>query len=738
MSISAVQKRMQLNESMRKLFSNGEKPFVDEVLNDASKFFSTHPIGRPYSIQSFRAQDNLKSDSKVINTMAYTTLLNAYVLYQACEMQARNIEVLTQTLINATKQMKQRRKVLESLIDDHLLSIYNADGYFYSIGEKFSNLDNIDLNLTSAYVDVSTNIASIPALANGTRRFTMNNYRTATLNAFLPYDEDIETLGEQGSAGPAAQPSIPMTSQSDFINCLDLRDDTWWHAECRLDKEETVALQIDININAADDKLLLSRIEAELYGITETKMFVETAGLSYSNNRYTNFGDKVSSGTEKLVFTDEAVDVSMIRIFLLKSQADVIKEVNGKKEYHYTFGFKNLFLLQNTYDIEATLVSEPFTLPEEMGDQAFIDAVSLVADYSVPANTSIDFYVASDDGSNVSLGDFTWKQIQPVKEGDSDNKVVRYDGTVGSSFMIKSNPQSSDLQLLPIDLTNPQPALRNPSPTITGDEADVYKICKFSDTAIESTLTLEEGINTTKIYYRDIYNDAVTDGLSYWADKFDSPSTHITYGTIDSGDGFFYGGDVGENGKSIFVETYVDSATFQRNIIKDFKKLDANAKYWHVKLYLNGNEIAELIPGAETVTVPWTLKKGLNHIIMLINIPLKKTASEIPFSGVLSLMDGDHLYSYGTVKLANWRYVDLFQLKFNESGQPKTFSIYDGYIVSRRKPSNNFRLKYSKSTGFSPQGIRFRCDMKRALQNPSVTPTLKSYRLRFAYGEIDE
>jgi hypothetical protein len=214
---------------------------------------------------------------------------------------------------------------------------------------------------------------------------------------------------------------------------------------------------------------------------------------------------------------------------------------------------------------------------------------------------------------------------------------------------------------------------------------------------------------------------------------------------IDSGDGFFYGGDVGENGKSVFIETYVDSKTFQRNIIKDFKKADANAKYWHVKLFLNGNEVAELKPGVETVTVPWTLKKGLNHVIVLVNIPLKKgrsgvaqTTPEIPFLGVLTLMDGDNLYEYGTVKLSNWRYVDLFQLKFNESGQPRTFSIYDGYIISRRKPSNNFLLKYSKSTGFAPQAIRLRCDMKRALQNPSVTPTLKSYRLRFSYGEIND
>jgi hypothetical protein len=104
------------------------------------------------------------------------------------------------------------------------------------------------------------------------------------------------------------------------------------------------------------------------------------------------------------------------------------------------------------------------------------------------------------------------------------------------------------------------------------------------------------------------------------------------------------------------------------------------------------------------------------------------------YLGALSAMNESELYDFGTVKLGTWKHVDIHQMQYNEVGQPNTFTIYEGEIVSRRKPADNLRLKYSKSTTRGPASLRVRANLSRGFSNPSVSPSLHQYRLRFIYS----
>jgi hypothetical protein len=86
------------------------------------------------------------------------------------------------------------------------------------------------------------------------------------------------------------------------------------------------------------------------------------------------------------------------------------------------------------------------------------------------------------------------------------------------------------------------------------------------------------------------------------------------------------------------------------------------------------------------------------------------------------------------VRLAKWKFVDLFKMRYNEVGSPHSFTIYDKYIVSRRRPTTNLRVRYSKASDSSPEAIRLRVDFSRRNMNPHVTAVLYSYRLRFLYA----
>ena len=87
------------------------------------------------------------------------------------------------------------------------------------------------------------------------------------------------------------------------------------------------------------------------------------------------------------------------------------------------------------------------------------------------------------------------------------------------------------------------------------------------------------------------------------------------------------------------------------------------------------------------------------------------------------------------MKLNTWDYVDFFQMKYNQVGQPPSFSIYNQEIISRRKPTTNFKVTYSRSNNDSPLAVRLRADLERPVNNPNISPVIDFYRLRFQYQD---
>lgn len=138
--------------------------------------------------------------------------------------------------------------------------------------------------------------------------------------------------------------------------------------------------------------------------------------------------------------------------------------------------------------------------------------------------------------------------------------------------------------------------------------------------------------------------------------------------------------------------------------------------------------------GTDKITVPWKLKEGVNHIVVMTNIPEASEANPSPYIGTLNIMVGSNLDEFGIVKLDNWTYVDLYKFQNNQVNEPNSFTIYNNEIISRKRPTDNFRLTYKKQTSTSPENVRLRVDFARSSQYAKATPILDSYRVRFAYS----
>lgn len=721
MSIPDIQRQMVLGEAARFYFSNGEKPLMTNVLKDVSSFFAKNPIGRPFPVESNNIRANLVSDVDEVNDNIMRSILNMSILYEAIVKDMEKSMSLYTVAQARLANLKTRRDKIESDIDDFLLTTSNSEGYFYSFSDYFSTANFTDLTYTSAFVDVLSGQVSIPPVSQFSRVLSKDDFSLSSVRVLVDGNE------------------VPYQTDSSFEGAVDGLSNTNWSFSTFLPELSEVTVELKIQLNA-NSSFGISKIEIDPFTVIPVQVGIQTEdSLSESGVITTKriFGESIKSSAHKMTFIDNERRTSFVYVTMRKTQPDYELQTTSSNRYAYVFGASHLEISKQSYDNSATFVSNPISLPSEIASDHVIDAIVLAVDDSVVANTSIKYYVAADNTTATELGDFPWNRVIPLEESaTASGATLRFDGASNLSKHIRDKDiaTSNELKLIDFDSTNTDLSKRNPT-TVVVNGIDIYRIAEFKEDYIPQSLSMEEGLNSTRILSVPLDSTAAGN-LTFWADYINGTLTASEYyGRIDTGNEFFYGGDIGVNNRSIYVETYVESLSETETLIKEFRKSDDNSKQWEIYVYLNGRKIGSLPSGTDTALLPWKFNEGLNHVALTINIPAATDAYPSPYLGSVSLMVQEDLNIFGTVRLANWTYVDFFRTTYNETGQPKTFTISDGEIISRRRPTTNFRLHYTKPTGRGVDSIRLRADLERTGDNDSVTPVINDYSIRFSYGD---
>lgn len=715
MSVRNQQIENALVDIVRLLYSTGVKPTLNDILELASMYFSENPAGLPIAMPISEMREGSRSNVDKTNAVMATMDVNLDLLYSVCQEQVGEVMSLTSELNSYIARLKAKRKRIETKVDDYLLSLYNSDGYYYSISDTFSDLSLTDLSLTSLYVDAEQGFVQLPTISSMSKRIEASKLDNPEISATtaLPGAAQYKTLA-------------PWSGATDGLT------NTVWSIEVETGAPTEVICTIRIPFVAPGAEV--SRIEIDPYGITTAQYFVTMATPSGESQGNVNFGDKIITTQSRFSLVDTPEVFTECTITIRKTLHDYTDVSNGVIKYRYVFGLKDLVFTEQTYDRSGSFVSQPLFVPGELEDQYVIDAVSITATADTPPDTTIKYYLAEDSGGT-ALADFNWKRVIPVDTTGSSVgalKVVRFNGTRTFVKNVVANPTPNDLQLIPINTIDRDVTKRNPSPAIIPG-SNVWRLCKFDDeSALYPSMRLEEGVNTVR-YYHTGYDAAAVSSLEWWANRI--PNLTAGYSRIDTGNDFFYGGEIGESNRSVYIETYVDIAEQRSPIHAEFRKTDTNSKNWAVRVFLNGRDIGYLPVGTDKALIPYTFQQGLNHIAVIATIPPATTARPNPYIGSLDLMSTSDLYDHGLVRLASWNYVDMFDMRYNQDDQPYTFSITNQEIVSRRKPTTNFRVTYASKTDQGPAAIRFRADMERGVDNKNITPSLDQYRLRFSYSE---
>ena len=711
MSIANIHIQKIVNSISRYYYSCGVKPTEEQIMKDLSSYFSSNSPTAPIRVPTGIFAENLVASEESMNNVTSKVIANLDLLYQATSEQVQKSMELTTFLRSRLERLNIKRRLLLSQIDEYLFANQNADGYFYSFLDTFPNLNYVDRDLTSAFVNVTDGAVTLPINTDATQVI----YGSSVVSLRQTYYVN----GTEVSSG---------IERSPFAGCLDGLTNTNWSVEIPVSQQSEVVCILELEINAP----IISSVEYTPYGTSPVQIFAEAAG---PNREFESFGS-IKSGVDKMVFGGSAKSIRYLRFTIRKNSYDFIQQIDSSVNYHYIVGAKDIVMIGKNFVNNSTLVSQPISISEDLSVDHALDAVALKVEEEVPDFTSIDYYVALDKGQqNPSIYDFDWKKISPYVDNNGEsNMVVSFNGSNGVTKYVRRTPDREDLQILSDDPNNPDSRLRNP---FSKDGISLYRICDFgSENPITSTLKLEEGVNSLRVYYTDYDTDALS--LSFWADYLSgSKPSDLIYSRIDTANGFFWGGDIGENYKSVYMETYLHCDENQNAGIQKFIKSDANSQLWAIKVYLNGALIGDLPVGKNELDIPWNFKSGVNHIGLTLLIPRSGT-SAYPNEGSVQLMQDNSLSDYGSVKLSNWVYLDIFQLLNNSNENINAFSsLSDGdkiQIVSRKKPSNNFRLSYSTASSRTNQKIRVRADFKRPDNDPSISPVLHSYRVRFRYS----
>lgn len=715
MSISEIQKRKFLDNIYRLMYSTGisttdtvvRQPDEAEVKKEFDDYFVANRIGVPLSldINLFRNIDVLDPD--LMNLFMARALLNVEVLYDSVDDSTMKLMDVVTVLNKRLNNLKDKRVSLEKKIDDILFSISNTDGYFYSFSDSFININNVDISLTTAFVDTENRKVTLPKLKSAAFDFNSPGKIALSNVTYSLFFNGAEI--KKGVALP------------DVNNVFDGLTNTKSTIEHAFDTIGSCGLVIDIPLSTP---FVISKIDGRLSTGSALAIVAEIVDSRDSAN--SQFRRKQSnSDYDRFSFDFAPQNSGLIRLTFIKHEPDYIDQTEPKNKYKYNFTIRDLIVSGQYYDSNAVLVSSPISIPA--GDKnKIIDAVSIEAANANPEVGDISFFVAENVENAASLSDFSWIPIASSSVNNpSFDQVISFDRSSRNFINIKSNNLDNEIKLFPLS-TDLNISNKNPSTSIYNG-VSTYRIGILPEQLEPYSPYILDAVNNFSFKYVS-YTSGLYLKKDDWSNIINKKDNNIQVfepGNIEITSSPSIPVALNLTGISGYLRTslLVEEEAIINNVISK----SGSAVDWDMAVYLNGALIADLQSGLPSKEITWSFIKGVNDIVITFD-------AEGSVPGSVSLMSGVSITNYGTPFLNYYSYVDPFDFRINRNSQDKVFTIDDYLgnkeILSRSYIQNNSRLYYTSNSINKVESIRFRADLTR-FNNPFGTPSLTSYRIKF-------
>lgn len=722
MTISNIQKEKFLSTLYKNLYSAGNKPKEQEVLDFFSKYFSKYQPGEPLDINAQLFRQLAFGNVEIFNQKMLHTLFNIETLYDSIFENSDDMLSVATALNKRLENLKAKRIALENKVDDLIFANQNSEGYFSAYSDSFSSTSGTDLNYTDTFIDTVNGKISLPTLKSSVFDLLSTSSVVASAPTYsLSFNRTQIDTNKQFS------------DDSFFGSVFDGLDNTEWQKIFYFDTIGLVSFSINLPIAK---NVILSRIEGRLNTISPTEIYVK---INYvDQNKISEVMNKKSTKDyDRFSFSFEPGNVGSIDLYLVKSEPDIVEQSRVNK-YGYRYGIRDIAISGQYYDKTGSFVSTPISLNSNDNSNLVIDAVSVDVMESTGQGGTINYFVAEDNPSAQSISDFSWVPITP--EGNALNSfatTVGFSGSLLKSLKILDSIDgvNSAIKKIPMVAKTASKNLNTQNPIVDlYPNQTVYRIAALNKIENPVSSYILEGVNTingTYINYQNsIYNEK--DELSTWGNIingkssvrqiFTIPSYEITNNSL-----FFNGPNL--NGISVLLDTKI-FCTNDITVRHLLTKNDSVSKDWDVAVYLNGRATA--IPaGVSSEMIEWNFKAGINTIKVAIDI-------QGSANGSINLMDSKSLLDYGLVHSQYYGYVDPLEFKNNRSKYDKVFTIENFFgnkeILCRDNIRANSRIFFYSNNPDAVTSIRFRADLVRG-KNPLASPTIDYFKIKFKNSE---
>jgi hypothetical protein len=713
-NISTIQKKRFLDNLYKKYYSNGTMPSRQDILKEFNTYFTINKPGFPIRLDHDTIRIANTIDVDAINSIMVNAAFNLDIVYDSLFENNEQLMSVITSLNKKIENLKIQRASLESKVDDLLFANNNTDGFFYSFTENFNGLENIDLQLSSAYVNTANKHVALSSL----RSEQFNNLTVDNLVTSAPTISVYENGLEVNSSNNKS-----LTS-SDFNYVFDGLTDTAWFLEHQSQKINYITLNILIPINSSS---IISKIEGIITTTSATSILVR-ANYSDSNkpSEIKNFDSRKDYGA--FSFSVPADRYASVEIIMYKTEPDLVIS-NSSNPYVYKFGLRELVISSKYYDKNGSIVSKALTLPEIDNKHLVIDAVSIEAGEQKIKGTDVKYYVAADNTGATAVSDLSWIPISASGSEESGYpSIVSFFGSSTKSKKILQSRQAGSLELVPIDTAAKNANELNPSTNIYQNKT-VYRVARLDKQEDYIAPVLYGNIDSFNHYYLLTTEDTVSyyKDLSFWSDQIARKNVGLFNSVLKEQVGSLYPGV--NSLTSGYIQTNLSCDVAQK-VIFNINKINYN---FNLAIYLNGINIADLPKGTLSKSVEWNFAVGINNIII---------TYDKPFSGAISFspMEGTSFSKFGSLFTDYYNYLDPldFQNKATDLGNYFTIDTVYGSkeIISSRLIDYNCNFKYTAKVSDPVTAIRYRVDLER-FENPLNTPVVDYVKLKFKHASAE-
>lgn len=597
-------------------------------------------------------------------------------------------------------KLEYETNILENRLKE-LILLYSKNGFLNTVYDVFDDMSKVETTATTANIDIKKHEVSIAEVKNTSRKISP---KANVSFAMLPeIANDVEVLPISG------KPS----------NALNDNANETWQQLVITDIKQNVAGYYYIDF---EEKQTMNRIAIALHGAKPTLVRIEFSPdkINWFTLPYFEQGKLVA---DQYAFDFPTLEMYQMRILFSKSEPDdqsaTQNFTKGKysNKYKYIMGVKHIEMFQLDYPPTASFASIPLQVTVPTGQNFSINKVSLSVEEELPPATDIRYWIAippTDDREP------EWKPISPVeRENPAYEQLIDFRNiTNAPATRMVIDPLKS---LAEYEMEN-----------YYANGIQFYKLGEIEKKQIvNSTERLFAGRNTwgmKRFYLQHADHETHLPSINDWAkpQSYDYGFVHIEDGKPgvllngkkeDAAKAYNYMFTVGVlSEKYQEVETAIPASTEP------------------ITIYVNGEQVYQGVPDT-TTRVAYKFNYGWNEIMVLSYVRNVGAANGVTIDLGLDVRKyGANIYS----QAKPMELVSLHDLRYNVKSNDRNKYAIDVVndksfiILNHAAPGMEYDFYFNYIEGDAKDTILFKAELYKNEQHSTVSPKLKSYRIRFS------